>query len=98
MKRAAQTHQTREGLVLDRPADLSQSADMKLLPVLAGIMTLVLPIASADNHKQSKAEVLFDGKTLKGWNVNKGEEKWWKVADGAIEGGSLTEHVPHNTF
>ena len=30
--------------------------------------------------------------------MNKGEEKWWRVADGTIEGGSLTENVPHNTF
>ena len=63
---------------LDRLADLSQSADvMKLLPILAGTMVFVLPVASADNHKESKAEALFDGKTLKGWHVNKGEEKWW---------------------
>lgn len=41
---------------------------------------------------------IFDGKSLKGWQVNKGEEKWWRVKDGAIEGGSLSEHVPHNTF
>ncbi len=27
-----------------------------------------------------------------------GEEKWWRVAEGAIEGGSLEEKVPHNTF
>ncbi|HBM77975.1 MAG TPA: DUF1080 domain-containing protein [Verrucomicrobiales bacterium] len=76
-----------------------QSGDMiRLVAVVAGTMSLVFPVASADNHKESKAEVLFDGKTLKRWNVNKGEEKWWKVADGAIEGGSLDEHVPHNTF
>ena len=55
---------------------MSQSADMiRLVAVLAGTMSLVFPVASADNHKESKAEVLFDGKTLKRWNVNKGEEK-----------------------
>ena len=71
---------------------------MKLLPIFAGAIAGILPVASADNNEKRKAELLFDGKTLKGWNVNKGEEKWWKVADGTIEGGSLTEHVPHNTF
>jgi len=41
---------------------------------------------------------LFDGKTLDGWEVQDDERKWWKVADGMIVGGSLTEKVPHNTF
>ncbi|MCW1886408.1 DUF1080 domain-containing protein [Luteolibacter flavescens] len=41
---------------------------------------------------------LFDGKTLDGWEVRPGEEKWWKVQDGLITGGSLDEQVPHNTF
>ena len=41
---------------------------------------------------------LFDGKTLDGWDVRKGEEKWWRVEDGMITGGSLAENVPHNTF
>jgi putative membrane-bound dehydrogenase-like protein len=41
---------------------------------------------------------LFDGKSLEGWEVRKGEEKWWRVQDGALTGGSLEEKVPHNTF
>ncbi len=41
---------------------------------------------------------LFDGKSLDGWEIRKGEEKWWKVVDGMIAGGSLTEQVPYNTF
>jgi putative membrane-bound dehydrogenase-like protein len=41
---------------------------------------------------------LFDGKTLDGWEVRAGEEKWWKVQDGCITGGSLEQQVPHNTF
>lgn len=45
-----------------------------------------------------KVESLFDGKSLAGWEVRKGEEKWWKVADGVIVGGSQSEKVPHNTF
>ena len=38
---------------------------------------------------------LFDGKTLDGWE---GDAKWWRVEDGAITGGSLTEQVPRNEF
>lgn len=41
---------------------------------------------------------LFDGKSLAGWEIRKGEEKWWKVEDGMIVGGSLDEQVPFNTF
>jgi len=41
---------------------------------------------------------LFDGKSLKGWEIRKGEEAWWKVEDGAIVGGSLEKNIPHNTF
>lgn len=41
---------------------------------------------------------LFDGKSLDGWEVRPGEEKWWKIRDGAISGGSLDENVAHNTF
>ena len=71
---------------------------MNPLPVLSGVILLALLPATADHHKVTGPEVLFDGKTLEGWNVNKGEGRWWKVSGGAIEGGSLTEHVPHNTF
>ena len=38
---------------------------------------------------------LFDGKTLDGWE---GNPKLWRVADGMIAGGSLTEQVEHNDF
>ncbi len=41
---------------------------------------------------------LFDGKSLQGWEIRKGEEAWWKVEDGMIVGGSLTAKVPFNTF
>ena len=41
---------------------------------------------------------LFDGKSLDGWEIRKGEDKWWTVKDGMITGGSLEEKVPKNTF
>lgn len=37
----------------------------------------------------------FDGKTLSGWE---GDEKTWRVEDGAIVGGSLDAVVPRNEF
>jgi len=36
---------------------------------------------------------LFDGKTLPGWE---GDEKTWRVEDGAIVAGSLEVSVPRN--
>jgi len=39
--------------------------------------------------------VLFDGKTLDGWE---GDEKTFRIQDGAIVGGSLKERVPRNEF
>ena len=72
---------------------------MRLLPAITACFSLILALpVSADHHEKGEGVSLFDGKTLKGWNVNKGEEKHWRVKDGVIEGGSLTEHVPHNTF
>jgi len=41
---------------------------------------------------------LFDGKTLAGWDVRKGEKQWWTTRDGMIIGGSMKKKVPHNTF
>ncbi|OYV07300.1 MAG: hypothetical protein CFE26_01735 [Verrucomicrobiales bacterium VVV1] len=41
---------------------------------------------------------LFDGKSLAGWEMPAGEEKWWQVKDGMIVGGSLEQKVPTNLF
>jgi hypothetical protein len=38
---------------------------------------------------------LFDGKTLQGWE---GNEKMFRVEDGAIVAGTLKEKIPHNEF
>ena len=42
-----------------------------------------------------KAVPMFDGKTLAGWE---GDPKLWRVEDGCLTGGSLTEQVTHNDF
>jgi putative membrane-bound dehydrogenase-like protein len=56
------------------------------------ILLTALPLADA-------APVpLFDGKTLAGWEMPAGEEKWWRVMDGMIVGGSLEQKVPTNLF
>lgn len=49
-------------------------------------LLLAWPVAAAE---------LFDGRTLAGWE---GDPKWWRVEDGALTGGSMTEKVPRNFF
>jgi putative membrane-bound dehydrogenase-like protein len=56
------------------------------------LLLAVVPMAGAASVP------LFDGKSLAGWEIRKGEEAWWRVEDGMIVGGSLTEMVPFNTF
>ena len=68
-----------------------------------------LAVAKRDVDKQAAAEVLkrfqammkgtpiFDGKTLDGWEIL-GDEKWFRVEDAAIVGGSLDGGNPRNGF
>ena len=46
-------------------------------------------------EKDAKAVSLFDGKTLDGWE---GDEKIFRVEDGAIVAGTLKEKIAHNDF
>lgn len=65
---------------------------LRNLVILAAITSAAMPLSGA------APVALFDGESLAGWEIRKGEEKWWKVEDGMIVGGSLTEQVPFNTF
>ncbi len=56
---------------------------------------LALLVAAPAFGADAKPVALFDGKTLAGWE---GDEKTWKVEDGAITGGSLDTVVPRNEF
>jgi hypothetical protein len=53
------------------------------------LMFVAMPALAAEPQS------LFDGKTLQGWE---GDEKTWRVEDGAIVGGSLDAVVPRNEF
>jgi hypothetical protein len=55
----------------------------------------LLPIFFAAPLLAAEPVKLFDGKTLDGWE---GDEKTWRVEDGAIAGGSLESIVPRNEF
>lgn len=58
-------------------------------------LSALLLVISASPLFAAEPTSLFDGKTLKGWE---GDEKTWRVEDGAIVGGSLDTVVPRNEF
>ena len=51
--------------------------------------------AQAETAAASEPVALFDGKTFAGWE---GNMKSFRIEDGAIVGGSMTEKVPRNEF
>src|ERR1044071_5793279 len=59
------------------------------------IMGVALAVFVGTSHG-AEPESLFDGKTFAGWEGD--TAKTWRITDGAIVGGALTETVPHNEF
>lgn len=67
---------------------------MRSLLFLLALLVCFVP--GSIGQPKPKRIVLFDGKTFKGWQ---GEtQHTWRIEDGALVGGSLTEKVPHNEF
>ena len=58
-------------------------------------MLIVAGTATAIFAADEGFQPLFDGKTLAGWE---GDEKVFRVEDGAVLAGSRTERVAHNEF
>lgn len=53
--------------------------------------------AAAQSALERTAEpiTLFDGETFDGWE---GDMTWFRIEEGAIVAGKMTEPIPHNTF
>lgn len=67
---------------------------MKVLFFL--FLVLVSCVPFSNSQPKVKRVHLFDGKTFKGWQ---GDTLYtWRIQDGALVGGSLTQKVPHNEF
>jgi hypothetical protein len=60
-----------------------------------GLASLSAAEPKSDSAAFGEPVSLFDGKTLTGWE---GNEKMFRVVDGAIVGGTLKEKIPHNEF
>src|SRR5262249_28321183 len=59
----------------------------------------LLLLVSADHAQAADAAnavAIFDGKTFKGWDGD--TNKTWRIAEGALVGGSLAATVPRNEF
>lgn len=56
----------------------------------------VAGVSDAISQPKPKPMPLFDGKTFKGWQGD--TLHTWRIQEGALVGGSLTEKVPHNEF
>jgi hypothetical protein len=57
------------------------------------VWSLALPLVAHADEKEFRP--LFDGKSFSGWE---GNLEIFRIRDGAIVGGSLTEKIPHNEF
>ena len=62
---------------------------------LCGALVAAAAVLSAAGQG-GKTVPLFDGKTFSGWEGD--TARTWRIQDGAIVGGSLTEPVPRNEF
>lgn len=60
------------------------------------LLASLLFIGIAHVASAQKSVPLFDGRSFKGWEGD--TIKTWRIQDGALVGGSLTEKVPHNEF
>ena len=64
--------------------------------VCLSLLMLLSFVTFSQGQDVKKKIKLFDGKTLKGWEGDTANT--WRVEEGAITGGSLTEMVTHNQF
>jgi len=62
---------------------------MKILTALLTLITMAVATLGAPAS-------LFDGKTFEGWEGDTNHT--WRIAEGALVGGSLLEKVPRNEF
>lgn len=63
--------------------------------ILVGSLCVSGALVSAEEKPEEGFRSLFDGKTLTGWE---GNEKIFRVEEGAILAGSLQEKIPNNEF
>lgn len=68
---------------------------MRLLTLLVLALSLFGQNKLTKEEKKAGFKLMFDGKTLKGWE---GEPDLWSVAKGELIGNTDKRKIPHNTF
>ncbi len=61
-----------------------------------GLMVILVFGLACAEEPPKKGTPLFDGKTFDGWDGD--TKKTWRIEDGALVGGSLSEKLPRNEF
>src|SRR5688572_5668839 len=75
---------------------MNLSRQFKWVFLVSVVLGLPLPAPAASTPPSpGRTTTLFDGSTLDGWE---GDAKIWRVEQGCITGGSLTETVKQNEF
>jgi hypothetical protein len=72
----------------------SRSMRCPIATLIAAVVSLLVTPVGAQDTTHS----LFDGNSLNGWETLQDDAYLWKVVDGTITAGSLTQNVPHNSF
>ena len=67
-----------------------------MLTALIACGALLLADSPVDIAQGGRPAPLFDGRTFSGWEGD--TTRMWRIEDGALVGGSLTETVPKNDF
>ncbi len=69
---------------------------VQCLGLAFGLTVVLTPRLAPADERPTKATPLFDGKTFDGWDGD--TKKTWRIEDGCLVGGSLTEKLPRNEF
>ncbi|HZS09666.1 MAG TPA: DUF1080 domain-containing protein [Blastocatellia bacterium] len=80
---------------MDKYSLSSRRALFHLIAAVIALLLTVLIVWASSGLPAGKAVRLFDGKTFKGWE---GDQKVFRIEDGAIVGGSLNAPLARNEF
>ena len=65
------------------------------LNLVLGAFAIASPCSAMAQTSEAGFEMLFDGKTMDGWE---GNPDWFRIQEGSIVAGSLDKSIPHNEF
>ncbi len=69
---------------------------LPFMKLICFLLPSILFVTQVSAQKKNNEKSLFDGRTFAGWTGD--TLKTWRIENGSLVGGSLTETVPHNEF